>query len=84
MDLSYNKHMDNVTKASNLPPKHGLTKIHQVMSTRQNIGTDTCPAEDTCKRLGTFIEGTCSRRALGNAPCQVSLVKLLDQLVNKN
>jgi len=82
--MSYNLDMEHVTKPGNIPPKHGLSKIHQVMSNKQTEGTDRCPGEETCKRLGTFIEGTCSRRPLGHTPCQVSLVKLLDQLVNKN
>jgi len=76
--------MENVSKATNIPPKHGLSKIQQVMGSQQVEGTDKCPAEETCKKLGTFIEGTCSKKPLGSTPCQVSLVKLLDQLVNKN
>ena len=76
--------MEHVSKATNIPPKHGLSKASQVVAQRSTEGTDQCPGEEICKRLGTFIEGVCAKRPLNTPPCQVSAIKLLDQLVNKN
>jgi len=73
---------DHITKSSNIPPKHGLSKVHQVLSNKLPSQTDKCPGEETCKRLGTFIEGVCAKRPLSTPPCQVSTVLLLDQMVN--
>ncbi len=76
--------MEHVSKTTNIPPKHGLSRAQQVVAQRTTEGTDKCPAEETCKRLGTCIEGLCAKRPLSTPPCQVSTIKLLDQLVNKN
>ena len=60
-----------VTKATPIPPKKGLTKVQQSLSTLGSMpGADNCPWVTICKELGTYKQGACF---LGNSETQKCL-----------
>jgi hypothetical protein len=50
--------MEVVSKAKNIPPKKGLTKVQQSFGSRPSI-SDNCPCAEICKKIGTFKQGAC-------------------------
>jgi len=60
-----------VAKSAPIPPKKGLTKVQQSLSTLGSVpAADNCPCINTCKELGTYKQGACF---LGNNETQKCL-----------
>ncbi|MDR1997854.1 MAG: hypothetical protein LBQ83_05995 [Candidatus Margulisbacteria bacterium] len=60
-----------VTKSAPIPPKKGLTKVQQSLSTLGSMPmSDNCPCVSVCRELGTYKQGACF---LGNTETQKCL-----------
>lgn len=64
--------MAEVTKSSKIPPpKQGLTKVQQKISSQGSAQVNLCPCAEVCQKLGTFKQGSCF---LGTADTHKCLV----------
>ncbi|MBU0580673.1 MAG: hypothetical protein KKA19_05805 [Candidatus Margulisbacteria bacterium] len=68
---------ERVSKTANVPPKHGLAKAQQVLSAKHQAAAQVCPAEDVCKKIGNFREGSCYKGTPDYQKCIVATVILL-------
>ena len=72
---------ERVSKTTNIPPKHGLAKAQQVLKAKHPVGDQgACPAEEYCKKIGNFREGSCYKGTPDSQKCIVATVILLGKL----
>lgn len=73
---------ERVSQATNIPPKHGLSKVQQALGAKnQIVAQDKCPAEEICKRIGNYREGLCYKGTPDSQKCMVAMVQLLGRLL---
>lgn len=72
---------ERVSKATNIPPKHGLAKVQQALGSKHPVADQgACPAEEVCKKIGNFREGSCYKGTPDSQKCIVATVQLLGKL----
>ncbi len=73
---------ERVSKATSIPPKHGLAKTQQILGAKNQImQQDRCPADEVCKRIGNFREGLCYKGTPDSQKCIAGTVLLLGRLL---
>ncbi|MDR2432125.1 MAG: hypothetical protein LBD99_07750 [Candidatus Margulisbacteria bacterium] len=73
-----------ITKSAPIPPKKGLTKVQQSLSTLGSMpAADNCPCVNTCKELGTYKQGACFLGSGETQKCLAAANMLLAKSLQK-
>ncbi|MFC1517803.1 hypothetical protein ACFL5G_04510 [Candidatus Margulisiibacteriota bacterium] len=72
---------ERVSKTTHVAPKHGLAKVQQALGSKHPVSDQgACPAEEVCKKISNFREGSCYKGTPDSQKCIVANVILLGKL----
>jgi hypothetical protein len=71
---------DPISRASQNPPKRGLTKVQRGLVTP--MVQDNCPSASACKKLGVFKQGACYLGTNDTHKCMVATNLLIAKSIS--